>query len=327
MVSTEMKRTIVKSPPELWEQVSDQETLMRHLGEFGEIRITRSEPEKIVEWETDQARGKVQMKPSGWGTQVLLSVTRELPEQPPSRESQAPVTSDQATEPPTPILAEELEPAEELTERETPEPTLDAVTEAPIEASLDASEPEPQTETQAEVPVSVSEPSPDAETHAEAFLTEPRAEIQAEAPISSERPPRRGFFARLFKRRPDQDTQESIGAPESEATSSETPLPAAEKPPVVEDETQIVELQTPQDAVPAETEPVVAQGGVQERDQPADSVEEAPAEAASVATEERADLAAELARAEELLSEQTAVVLTSMLDRLGAAHHRPFSRG
>ena len=35
---------------------------------------------------------------------------------------------------------------------------------------------------------------------------------------------------------------------------------------------------------------------------------------------------AELAAAEEVAAEQVTAVLTGVLDRLGAAHHRPFSR-
>ena len=51
MVSSEVQRTLVKSPPELWAELSDPDALARHLGELGEIRITRVEPEENVEWE------------------------------------------------------------------------------------------------------------------------------------------------------------------------------------------------------------------------------------------------------------------------------------
>ncbi len=40
-----------------------------------------------------------------------------------------------------------------------------------------------------------------------------------------------------------------------------------------------------------------------------------------------ADLAAELASVEAQMVEETTDLLTCVLDRLGAAHHRPFSRG
>ena len=68
MPSTEVKRTLVKSPPELWAELSDPASLARHLGELGEIRITHVEPESAVAWEADGASGSVQLKSSGWGT-------------------------------------------------------------------------------------------------------------------------------------------------------------------------------------------------------------------------------------------------------------------
>ena len=82
MISSEVQRTLVKSPPELWAELSDPALLARHLGELGEIRITRVEPEQTVEWEAEKTSGTVQIKPSGWGTRVTLTVTRELPEEP-----------------------------------------------------------------------------------------------------------------------------------------------------------------------------------------------------------------------------------------------------
>ena len=67
------QRTLVKSPPELWAEVSDVSALAGHLGAFGEIRITRLEPETTVAWEGDRARGTVELEPSGWGTKVTLT--------------------------------------------------------------------------------------------------------------------------------------------------------------------------------------------------------------------------------------------------------------
>src|SRR3954469_8569966 len=66
-------RTLVKSPPELWAEVSDAAALARHLGAFGEIRITRLEPETTVAWEGDRGRGTVELEPAGWGTKVTLT--------------------------------------------------------------------------------------------------------------------------------------------------------------------------------------------------------------------------------------------------------------
>lgn len=66
-------RTLVKSPPELWAACSDVESLARHLGGFGEIRITRLEPETTVAWEGDRASGTVTLEQSGWGTKVTMT--------------------------------------------------------------------------------------------------------------------------------------------------------------------------------------------------------------------------------------------------------------
>ncbi len=51
------QRRLLKSPPELWAEVSDEEALARHLGPFGQIRITRREAERTVAWEGDRASG------------------------------------------------------------------------------------------------------------------------------------------------------------------------------------------------------------------------------------------------------------------------------
>src|SRR3954453_14987774 len=67
------QRTLVKSPPELWSEVSDAAALARRLEAFGEIRITRLEAEDTVAWEGDRARGTVVLEPSGWGTKVTLT--------------------------------------------------------------------------------------------------------------------------------------------------------------------------------------------------------------------------------------------------------------
>ena len=79
MPSLEAKRTLVKSPPEIWAEVSDAGVLARHLGEFGEIRITRTQPESVVEWEGDLASGCVRLEPSGWGTKVTLTAEPTAP--------------------------------------------------------------------------------------------------------------------------------------------------------------------------------------------------------------------------------------------------------
>jgi hypothetical protein len=85
MTETTVSRTLVKSPPELWAELSDPAALGRHLGTFGPIRITRVEPESELEWEGERAWGTVALEPSGWGTKVTLAAQADTaePEAPP----------------------------------------------------------------------------------------------------------------------------------------------------------------------------------------------------------------------------------------------------
>jgi hypothetical protein len=75
-------RTLVKSPPELWAECSDAGSLARHIGEFGEITITRLEPETSVAWEGEHASGTVLIEPSGWGTRVTLTAQTTVEDEP-----------------------------------------------------------------------------------------------------------------------------------------------------------------------------------------------------------------------------------------------------
>ncbi len=77
MTELQASRTLVKSPPELWAECSDAASLARHLDGFGEIRITRLEPETAVAWEGERARGTVRIEPAGWGTKVVLTAMAE----------------------------------------------------------------------------------------------------------------------------------------------------------------------------------------------------------------------------------------------------------
>jgi hypothetical protein len=231
-VSTEVQRTLVKSPPELWAELSDPEALGRHLGELDGVRITRTVPETLLEWEAEAASGAVQLKASGFGTRVVLSLTRDVSEPP------------AAAKPEPEAVVEEPEPE--------PEPV--------------AAEPEPESV--------AAEPKPEpaaAEPEPEPVAAEPEPEPAAAEPES-----RRGFFARLFRhRRPEQ----IVPDPQIDAT------PVIEPEPVTTDEPE-----------PETAEP-------------------------------QADLVAELTAVEAQIAEQATDLLTGVLDRLGAAHHRPFSRG
>ena len=91
MQDLSVKRTLVKSPPELWSELSEVERLAKHLDAFGEIRITRLVPESTVAWEGEAASGTVSIEPSGWGTKVTLTarVEGEVPA-PPEPDPQPP---------------------------------------------------------------------------------------------------------------------------------------------------------------------------------------------------------------------------------------------
>ena len=122
----EAQRTLVKSPPELWAEVSDPEALSRHLGVFGEIRITRAEPETTVAWEGDRARGTVELEPAGWGTKVKVTADIEI-EQPTVEYTPEP-------EPEPEPVAPEPEPVAVEPE---PEPAPEPVAQVPDESVLD----------------------------------------------------------------------------------------------------------------------------------------------------------------------------------------------
>ncbi len=99
LVAMQVQRTLVKSPPELWAEVSDVEALTRHLAAFGEITITRVEPETTVAWEGEHASGTVELTASAWGTKVILTA-----------EAQAPAAVEEAVEVEAPVAAPEPEP-------------------------------------------------------------------------------------------------------------------------------------------------------------------------------------------------------------------------
>lgn len=267
-VSTEVQRTLVKSPPELWSELSNPDALARHLSELGEIRITAVEPETKVEWETEGANGVVHLKQSGWGTKVTLSVTRAAPavEEPPS-------------EPGTERIEEPLAAGPEPVALAEPEPEPIAVEPKPIAPA----EPEPEPSTLAEPkskPIAVEpEPSPGG----------PVGDIRPEPAPGAEPEPQLGFFARLFRRRrPRPDVLE---------TPSDPVLAA-------EPEVEVVAFAAP--------EPIYPERAI---------------EAQPAILEPTEDLAAELASVEAQMTAETTELLTGVLDRLGAAHHRPFSRG
>ena len=159
-------RTLVKSPPELWAECSDATSLARHLDQFGEIRITRLEPETAVAWEGECARGTVRIEPSGWGTKVILTAV---------------AVEDEASEPAVP--AEPEEPAQPVEVAEPVEEAQVAVVPEPLK------EPEPRSRED-----SAPEPEPEPEPAAAAVADPVRADQTPTDP-----PARRRRFARLFE--------------------------------------------------------------------------------------------------------------------------------
>jgi len=194
MSSLQASRTLVKSPPELWAELSDLGSLARHLGEFGEIRITQVDPESRVEWEADRASGTVRLEPSGWGTRVVLTVDTPEPAADPEPEEEpvaaVPVEEPEAVEPdpsPEPVAEIEEPVAEPAPEPKrgfwarlfgrkqpapvAPEPEPEPVLEEP-EPVLEAPEPEPEPtfgtiEWEVPEPVSEAEPEPEPDTPAD----------------------------------------------------------------------------------------------------------------------------------------------------------------
>ena len=308
-VSSEVQRTLVKSPPELWAELSNPEALARHLGELGDVRIVRVDPETAVEWEATRASGRVLIEPSGWGTKVTLTVTQHAPPpDQPAPERPAEAALDAAAQP---------QPEPEATAEPEPEP--EAAAELEPEPEQAAAEPEPEPEPD---PVAEHEPEPEAEFQAPAVFEEPA--ILASAPPEQAPAPesRGGFFARLFRGRRDLEPIEREPAAEPAVATPIDPPPAPEP---LEEELPALDVELPEPAAFAEPDRDVelcepAEESPEPAPQPAFRAVEEPV--ASLAP----DMSAELKAAEEVAAEEVRAVLTSVLDRLGAAHHRPFSR-
>lgn len=277
-VSTEVQRTLVKSPPELWAELSDAERLTRHLGDIGEIRITKVEPESKVEWESAGASGLVQLKQSGWGTKVTLSVTRELPTaSDPLQGEDGEVEADASAEP---AMAAEPEPGDLAADAALAQ-------HEPVRVLLVRPQP-------------LLQPQPAPEVEATPASSEPTGPAPAARP---------GFFARLFRRRriaPTATGSEPAREPEAEAA------PQTQAEPRDQPEAQ------------AAPEPVAVALAAPDPVYPERAAVPEPSESAIESVRE---VAAELADMEAQMERETARLLTAVLDRLGAAHHRPFSRG
>jgi hypothetical protein len=150
MSEHQVQRTLVKSPPELWAEVSDPESLGRRLDALGEIEITRTEPETTVAWEGENVSGTVVLEASGWGTKVTIEATLAEPEVEPEPEPEPDPDPE-----PTPAPAAESKPAQgggffarlfgaAPTPAPEPEPTPEPVRPPEVEPTVTAEEPEPE---------------------------------------------------------------------------------------------------------------------------------------------------------------------------------------
>jgi hypothetical protein len=73
MASVEVSRTLVKSPPELWEELQGE-----RLGEaLGGAEVRPTEPERSLSWKSEDASGTAVLEPSSWGTKVTLTADVE----------------------------------------------------------------------------------------------------------------------------------------------------------------------------------------------------------------------------------------------------------
>lgn len=174
MPGPSVQRTIVKSQPEIWSEVSDATSLSRHLGAFGEITISELTPETAVAWEGDRVRGTVTLERSGWGTKVTVTAeTEEGAATPDAEPFAAPEVAAEVTE----VAADTLSVAPPVVE--------EAMTDATVVA--DAPDPAPAPDpplgfwarlarrwrTRAELPVEVVTPELVLDDEPEAVPVEP----------------------------------------------------------------------------------------------------------------------------------------------------------
>ena len=248
------KRTLVKSPPELWEELSEVDRLAKHLGAFGEIKITKLEPEHTVAWEGEHASGTVSIEPSGWGTRVTLHA--ELPE----------------------VAAPEPEQPEP--EPEQPEPEPEQAGTEPGEPELEPVAVEPEREHAVESELEVARPEP---------LPEPDDASESAPPADETR--RRGLWGWLFRARteraaarpgPTEPEPEPavVEADPEPAVAEAEPAVAEAEPAVAEAEPVAAEAEPQSAAVEPDSEPVAAEP------EPADEPVVAEPEAAVAARED-----------------------------------------
>ena len=364
------QRTLVKSPPELWAEISDVEALARHLGAFGEIRITRVVPETTVSWEGETARGTVELSAAGWGTKVTLRATATGPaaaDVPASAPLPDRSTASVAVEPVRPATPDPRpDDGERILRPPSPEPHWSASVEQKVRdryvgsvphaarrvdapqdeatrptspSSWPRDEPldtEPETAPLAEQTVADTTPAPAAAPQAtESEPASPSADARS-APHRASSPPR-GFLARIrwWFGTPTEaaEAPDTVAEPAGEPATADAPaapnvLPFPSAPPSPAPVPEPLPEPLPAAATHAAPPPLAASDG---DDAPtpqslaSTSTDDAPAPQplASTSTDD-----APAPTPPAPVDEGTIVgILTGVLDELGSAHHRPFSRG
>jgi hypothetical protein len=175
-------RTLVKSPPEVWEQLDNpgrmQGLMCALVGHATDVSVTEREEEATLAWKAipDDAWIKVEIGEKGWGTNV--SVTAENAGEPTKLEGWLDAVIEELATPqkrPFGGMGEAQEPEVkakpiEMPMPDAPQPAVAAVEEAPAE-------PEPE-------PESASAPDPEPE----------RKPVPFEPPAPKPKKKRRRFF-------------------------------------------------------------------------------------------------------------------------------------
>jgi outer membrane biosynthesis protein TonB len=149
-------RTLVKSPPEVWEQLDHpgrmQGLMSALVGHATDVSVYEREEEAKLAWkaESDEARIEVELAEKGWGTNV--SVSAENGHGATKLEGWLDAVLDELATPtkrPFEGMSEGTEPAPE--QPEAPQPEIAVVEETPAE-------PEPEEPVEEEAPAAESPP-------------------------------------------------------------------------------------------------------------------------------------------------------------------------
>jgi hypothetical protein len=137
-------RTLVKSPPEVWEQLDHpgrmQGLMCALVGRATEVAVDEREPESVLRWQAvgdgEEAWIAVELAEKGWGTNV--SVSAEGGHEPTKLEGWLDAVLDELATPTKRPFADMGEPPAPVPDLpEAPEPEIAVVEEAPAEAEPD----------------------------------------------------------------------------------------------------------------------------------------------------------------------------------------------